>query len=232
LKNTFAIAALISAAAVLTPANATTILTTTLSKTTPGTLSLGAGNGYITAAGYDNGLPSNIPSGPPTSVTPSFSNPTAVGVNTDPNSKLGLGLGNNGDEIGPTDFVVLDFANVTAPANSTLTSVAFTLNVDVKEPTGAISDWVIYGENSNGTATLLDSGPMTPLGVIPIANTTTSASYTNYLIGIEGDCEIDIEQVALTYGSSAKTPEPGTFVMAGMALIGLGLTMKKHQRKS
>jgi hypothetical protein len=231
LKNTFAIVALISAAAVLTPANATTILTTTLSKTTPGVLSLGAGNGYITAAGYDSGLPSNITNGVPTTVTPSFNSPTAVGVNTDPNNKLGLGLANNNDEIGPTDFVVLDFANTVVPTGNTITSVAFTLNIDVTEPKGAISDWVIYGENSNGTATLLDSGPMTPLGVIAVANTTTSALYTNYLIGIEGDCEIDVEQVALTYGSS-KTPEPSTFVMAGMALIGLGLTMKKRQQKS
>jgi len=228
LKNTFAIAALISAAAVLTPANATTILTTTLSTTTPGTLSLGTGNGFITAAGYTNGLPSSIPSGPPNPVTPSFSNPSPVGVATDTSGKLGLGIADNSDEIGPTDFVVLDFANAIAPTGTTLSSIAFTLNIDAIQ--SGVSDWVIYGENSNGTATLLQSGPMNAKGVIAVANTTVSASYTNYIIGVEGDCELDVESAALTY--SAKTPEPGTFVMAGMALIGLGLTMKKRQQKS
>jgi hypothetical protein len=228
LKNTLAIAALISTAAFLTPAHATTILTTTLSTTTPGTLSLGGTNGHITATGYDNGLPSSIPNGPPNPVTPVFTSPTPVGVGTDTSNKLGLGLANGSDEIGPTDFVVLDFSSVVAPTGTTLASIAFTLNIDQVQ--SGVSDWVIYGENTNGTATLLQSGPMNAKGVIAVANTTVTASYTNYIIGVEGDCELDIESAALTYNS--KTPEPGTFVMAGMALIGLGLTMKKRQQRS
>jgi len=142
-----------------------------------------------------------------------------------------LGIANNGDYIGITDFVVLDFAGVTAPTGTTLSSIAFQLNIDQSEGTG-VSDWVIYGQNANGTGALLDHGQMTPTGPVLLGSTTVtgiSAQYTNYIIGIEGDCDIDIESVALTY---SKTPEPGTFVMAGMALIGLGLTMKKRQQKS
>jgi hypothetical protein len=57
--------------------------------------------------------------------------------------------------------------------------------------------------------------------------------YNYYAVGVMGDCAIDITQLSVTYPSgSTPTPEPGTFVMAGIAMIGLGVAMKKRSRKA
>jgi hypothetical protein len=237
LKIHFAIGALISAAAVLTPAYATSVLftaTTTLPATgthASGTsISLNDGAGSILAYGYDGVF--------------SQTNPTSsVNVNSASSASLdvsshGLGLNSNdAPYIGPTDAIVLDFANVNTTATKgsttgTESDVTFTLDIT---GTGS-SDWVVYGLNndtgkgSGAGGTVLDYGPMSPLGSFTVS---TSNLYDAYLIGVTQDCSLTIESVAIQYSgpSTTQTPEPATFLTAGMALIGLGVTMKKRRRR-
>jgi hypothetical protein len=44
-------------------------------------------------------------------------------------------------------------------------------------------------------------------------------------------CGVVITSATLNFPNTA-TPEPGTFVMAGMALLGLGVTIKKRAQKA
>jgi hypothetical protein len=56
--------------------------------------------------------------------------------------------------------------------------------------------------------------------------------YSSYLIGVTNDCALTINEVYVQYsGETTPTPEPGTFVMAGMALAGIGLARKRLGRK-
>jgi len=241
LKTKLTIAALILAAAVLSPANAAPILlTASLTPSASGNpldinLTGSYSGDYIVATGYDGGLTGTVPPTTSSSVTiPNTSgDKTAVGVNS---SGTSLGLASDSDEIGfnktgGNDYVVLDFSDHAATAGSPAqagSSVSFGLNVDVKEATAGGSYWVIYGfttDNGTGTPTLLASGEMKATGVVP---TITTAFYSSYVIGILGDCEINITGISATYG----TPEPGTFMMGGLALIGFGIAMKKRIRKA
>jgi hypothetical protein len=227
LKTKSFIAALILAAAVLSPASAAPILLTAVltagSSGNPLDLNLSSGAGYIVATGYSASLTGTLPPTKNSSVTISETTSATVGVNSS-----GLGLANNSDEIGPAEFVVLDFADHAATySGQAATGVTFKLNVDVKEPSAGASYWVVYGlttNNGTGTPALLASGEMTTLGAVP---TITTAYYSSYVIGIIGDCDINITGIGVQYGA----PEPGTFVMGGMALIGLGIAMKKRSRK-
>ena len=245
MKTNFAIAALISAAAVLTPAHATTVLftaTTTLpaagnygSSTTGLALTLSDNAGSIEAYGYKNLFP-KTPTLPATATPPVFSGASETGlvVQNDLSGTRGLGVNDatNQDKgfIAPTDAVVLDFSGVNNPAtyNSQtgyISSVTFKLYEDYS---GA--DYEIYGVTGSygkagATYTVIQSGQMsnsTPLTV------STSSLYSSYVIGVT-DCALDIQSISLNY---SPAPEPGTFVMAGIALIGLGVTLKKRSRKA
>jgi hypothetical protein len=235
LKIKIAIAAMFLSAAILTPAHATTILLTTALPT--GTLGTTAAlylsgssytnDGYIEAEGFDNVLGS---SGTINNPTINLSKPTQLDVATETGGtpKLqGLGLNNSGDPyIGPSDAIVLDFSNVKTSlgANTMESTVVFNLYKDITGP----SQYVIYGmsgANGTGTPTLLTNGSMASTGPVSF----TAAIYSSYIIGITSDCSIDIQSVGVNY---APCPEPATFVMAGVALIGLGLTMRKRGKKA
>jgi PEP-CTERM motif len=241
LKTKLIIAALILTAAVLSPANAAPILlTASLTPSASGNpldinLTGSYSGDYIVATGYDGGLTGTVPPTKTSSVTiPNTSgDKTAVAVNS---AGTSLGLGVDSDEIGynktgGNDYVVLDFSDHAATAGSpaqTGSSVSFGLNIDVKEGSPGGSYWVVYGFNSNngtGTPTLLASGEMKATGAVP---TVTTAFYDSYVIGILGDCQINITGITASYG----TPEPGTFMMGGLALIGFGIAMKKRMRKA
>jgi hypothetical protein len=241
MKTTLAIAAMFLSAAYLTPAahatgipfTATTTLPATGSTYTSVTMSLNDGAGSITAYGYSGVFSTTVP---PASVNV---NSPAKSVDLDVSS-AGLGLAAGGGDapyIGPEDAVLLDFANVKSTATSggqtgSVTEVTFDLDI---EGAGS-SDWVVYGMSNatgTGTGTVLDSGPMSPTGTftVPIP---TSSLYQSYLIGVTQDCSLTIDSVNIQYTptTTTQTPEPGTFVMGGMALIALGITMKRRNRKA
>ena len=239
MKHSYVIAALILATAFLTPAHATSIiLSTTLPTGTLGTSAnlylsnstyTGNTNGYIVATGYDNFfLDNNVVNNPNVSYAHSHQLDVANEVNN--GTTKGLGINNTGDPyIGPSDAIVLDFSHVnTSIGGQGETSVSFSLYRDILGP----SAWVVYGVNSSGV-TLITQGQMqgTGISVGPITPTiSTSTLYSSYIIGITSDCSIDINSVSVTY--NGKVPEPGTFLMAGIALIGVGVAIKKRRQKA
>jgi hypothetical protein len=233
LKVTFAIAALFLAAVFLVPAQAATVLTTTLPTGTLGTSAnlylsgsgyTGNGNGYIIAYGWDDIFPGTSVA-PPTYSSPAHTENLKVG------SDSGLGLANSTDngEIGITDGIVLDFADVdTTLGGGGINKVTIDINKDI---TGG-AYYMIYGmsnANGTGTAVLLTSALLSSTGLVSFSTSTVFASY---VIGLtNADCAIDLKDVQVQYSSSITTPEPGTFVMGGMALLGLGVIMKKRRQK-
>lgn len=246
MKIGVAIFAALLAAVFLAPAQATPVLfsaTTTLTAgnyNSPLTLNLSDGAGYILAYGYDD-MFHNPKSG--TAIAPSYG-ATSVGltVQTDLNGTEGLGdnntnVGQDNGFIAPTDAVVLDFANVHSTAsNGSITGSEnkITLNL-YQDYAGA--DYEVYALTGGTVNTA--SAEWTPVqtGVIVAGQpltVSTSSLYTYYAIGVT-DCAIDVESVDIQYKGATnpqQTPEPGTFVMGGMALIVLGVAMKKGNRKA
>jgi hypothetical protein len=244
LKTNIAIAVLISSAAFLTPAHATTVLlTTTLptgTLTTSANLYLsnpptytGINNGFIIASGFDGIFQGATPA------APNYGSKSST-EQLDVGSQ-GLGLNNSTDrgDIAVTDGIVLDFANVKASlptGGGTIASVTINLYEDASGP----ADYMVWGmsnANGTGTATLLNptgNSLSGPTGMLPAI--TTSTVYASYVVGVTNlDCAVSIESVGVTYTgvtTTGQAPEPGTFVMAGIALIGLGVTMKKRARKA
>jgi hypothetical protein len=231
LKTKIAISVLFTVAAFLTPAHASTVLSlvplpTGLLGKSANLLHLnlsGVGNpagssGYIVASGYDNLFPST------TVAPPKFSGASTANldVTTDKGGvNKGLGLNSNdAPYVGPTDAIVLDLSNVKATlGGAKINQVTFDLYKDI---TGG-STWVIYGTTfagGKGTATLIASGKMLATGPLVVS---TSSIYTSYVIGLTGDCALDIENVQIDY----EAPEPSTFAMAGMGAL-LVLIVRKR----
>jgi hypothetical protein len=240
MKNKIAMAGLLSVAALLTPAHATTVLFTTTSSVltkyndTTNIYSVTGTNsgGTLTAYGYTGVLDNPAPA--PTDIPETGSNPgtpttynSAPGVTT---SSAGLGV-NNGttNQIAITDAVVLDFAGVSATVKANNPTITFKLTIDGAGP----SDYTVYGlEGSNYV--LLDYGSMAKTGNVSFTQ-ATSGLYADYLVGVtNNDCDLTVDSVSIAYNGVVTTqaPEPGTFVMAGMALVAVGLTMKKRNRKA
>ena len=235
LKTKIAIAAMFTAAALLTSAQASTTLTTTMPTGTLGTSAnlylsnagagyTGTGNGYIIAYGWDDIFGSTV--GAPKYTSPAAAENLKVGTDG------GLGLNNSTDngQIGPNDGIVLDFANVqTTLGGGSISQV--TINFD-KDNTGASSTYMLYGfttADGTGTAVLVASGSMATSG--PVTYNTSGSPYLSYVLGLDSGCSLDVQSISVAYNTTTRTPEPGTFLMAGIALIGLGVTMKKRGRK-
>lgn len=235
LKTKISILALFLAAALWTPAHATPVLINiTLPKVPPAlgtstnlTLS-NSSFGYIGATGYDNLYPTPAPTPPTPPAGPNNLNSAPKETlleKTDGGGVTGLGLNNSTDNgyIPPTDGIVLDLSTLTPPAGYKPIQITFDLWKDI---TGG-SDWAIYGTNGTGnspTWSLVSWGQMSSPGALVVS---TTSIYTRYAIGLSGDCALDIQGGQLEY----IAPEPGTFAMAGLALIGLGAALRKRRRK-
>ena len=257
MKFRIAFLAFFTAVVFLVPAQATSIVftaTTTLPSagsyplaTIPGGLQINLNGtygsaGYILAYGVDglfNGTPTSG-----TSLAPTMSATPNVGLTVQPDlgGKEGLGddntTKNDQDDgyIAPTDGVVLDFANVTQTINNSSVTgatpnlITFHLYQDYN---GA--DYEVYGSNDDSSWTLVQSGVINAPGVlnVPALNGSVSSLYTYYAIGVT-DCAIDVEGATVYYSGtqtqSPPVPEPGTFLMAGSALLGLGFTIRKRRR--
>jgi hypothetical protein len=244
LKTKIAVAALFTAGAFLTPAYATSVLFTASSTLpsspfgTSGTISLNDGAGSITAYGFDGVF---SVAAPPTTVSVTSSNqdkPVTTGTGSGPATLdvTGDGLGlksNDTPYIGPGDAIVLDFSNVkTTDTNGGQTGSESQVTINTQIDATGPSDWTVYGFNTTThTYDLLDSGSMASTGSPTF---TTSTLYSAYLVGVTNDCGLTIDSVDVQYSGTTtqQTPEPGTFVMAGLAMLGIGVTMKRRNRKA
>jgi len=120
-------------------------------------------------------------------------------------------------------FLVFDFSTPLAKGT--------TIQIDLDKIT---EGYIVYGGTTSGTsglttiASLTSGGP--PANGVADLSITLAASYTYITITATPDCELNVLSIAVP--SAATTPEPGTFVLAGMALIGLGVALRQKTRKA
>ncbi|MGD0870428.1 MAG: PEP-CTERM sorting domain-containing protein [Bryobacteraceae bacterium] len=172
----------------------------------------------VEAWGYDNGSYQAV------SGTTATGKLSALGE-----SSSGVGVQATSDMVTPESFVVLDFSD---PISKGYTSASIELN-------HITEGWTVYGTDTAPTTStnsqtfsglsVLASSPIPTNGTLePISSFTT---YTYLIVIASQDCEAIINEFQLTSTSSQTTPEPGTFVLAGMALIGLGATWRKRRKR-
>ena len=237
MKTNFAIAALLSAAALVTTAQAAPILTLVLPgsgsvilPTTQLSLSGAANPGYVLATGYSGLFNTNVGTNAPT-----FAGSTQYNVTskTDALGTLALGINNSSNDpnlIGTTEGIVLDFSNVTKALGAP-SSIQFKID----EVILGGSQWMLWGYNGSTWTEVFHENLNASTG--PDGYTTLTAgeaSYSKYLIGLTNGCAIDITGLTINYPNTPQgtAPEPGTFVMAGFALVGLGFAAKKRAAKA
>lgn len=224
MKNKITIAALMLAAFLCTSANASTVL-----------LSF---SGSTYTAIY-NGVSYNITA---TAVDcPSASSCSGTGATTPgvTDTSHGLGItGNPNTEIADYDYIVLDFSSLKTAIG---TSATPGVSIGLWETIAGNSSANIIGTNSNPLgSTNQDTNQIgTNAGVtktVSLNNGTNGVSLGNYTITdtTSGIYQYYIVDVTTNGGgcgvliSGTAVPEPATFVLAGMALLGLGMTMKRR----
>jgi hypothetical protein len=137
------------------------------------------------------------------------------------NGTYGLGVAATSNVITPNSFVVIDFSNPKAAGATTAT-----IYID------NATSWIIYGGTTAPVTTGSNQGisgltQMTS-GVGSSATVGVSIASYRYLAITAGSvCHLDILKI-----DTNNVPEPGTFVMAGMALIGLGVGLRKVCKRS
>ncbi|MGA2771332.1 MAG: PEP-CTERM sorting domain-containing protein [Bryobacteraceae bacterium] len=145
-------------------------------------------------------------------------------------SSYGLGVGATCNDIvvkgacgSLGSYVVVDFADASpSPGGPELNgATAATIRID-----NADSGWTIYGTNAapgtSGISGLHSLATFSGASLGNVYNQNVSFSGYSYLVITAGPtCELNVLSI------STNVPEPGTFVMAGMALIGLGVALRK-----
>jgi hypothetical protein len=155
---------------------------------------------------------------------------TDSGVYYDPSGKnAGAGVTGTGDNVTNTSFLVVDFSSPVLPSGDTV-------SVEMYDVTDG---YIIYGTNSAFSLNVGSTTNGSIGGLHELAADTTvaynganvdaqfklAASYQYLVITANPACELDLNYISYT-----PTPEPGTFVMAGMALIGLGAALRKTRK--
>lgn len=161
------------------------------------------------------------------------------------NSTYGLGLANDIEygvgEIPRDEFIQVDFSTV--PANTTISSITFTF-------TDLVDGWDIYqssvpgefdsggggpvAQGNNGGASKLTfpniASTIDPGGLSGSSTVFTSSAGNFNVTALQSDCEAALSSITVNYGAS--TPEPGTCLLMGMALLGLGAARRKRRSRS
>ncbi|SPE43438.1 exported hypothetical protein [Candidatus Sulfopaludibacter sp. SbA3] len=246
LRHKFILGVLILAAAVLPQARAASILFTL---STGGSFSDShqvltyVDSGFtMVLTGYDCGASVSYCDSVPTqnnSTTAISRGSSGLGLTNDPQSGT--------YEIPRNEFVQVDLSVV--PAHTTITSIQFNL-------AGIIDGWDIYSstkaseldstttktgtqvtpaaQGNNNTGFSLASYPNIASTVSTGATTgystivTGSAGYFN-VTALQADCETMLSSITVNY-SGTTTPEPGGLILAGCALIGIGLIGKRKKK--
>jgi len=201
MKKVFIIAAVLIAA--LPMAHATTYMFTS-SGNAGGML---AGYNLTTETGTGNG---------PYKLSGSLANTTvASSVVYDPTYGAGVYGSTPAGYVTNQNFLVVDFSSP-LPNNSSVT-------IDMDRVSYG---YYIFGGNSGFVSGSI--GNLTRLAYATAQNSPGIVSFTEttgyrYLVITATPCELDLLSISIT-------PEPGTFVMAGMALIGLGMALRKARK--
>jgi len=126
-----------------------------------------------------------------------------------------LGVTQTSDMVTNTSFIVLS-----VPTGDSFIGVNFQ---------GVTEAWVILGTNSLPTASGV-GGTVLDVGIGNGLETSSTGGYSYIVLTASTDCYADIASVE--FSPNAIAPEPGTFVTAGMALLGLVTLLKKKALKS
>lgn len=211
MRKTAVIGALVFAAMTLSPAGATTYLYTFSVPTgTLGTSQSYTTNGIsITAYGYRS----------------SDNLPLALYGKNGGADETGLGMAKDtvDHEIQTDDYVQMDFSSAQLLLN--VTTAQFQMASGL--PSQAGEGWKLYGSNTLGVkGTLLVSGMDENLDTISSFLTYKYYSWTAWnQDGSHPLANVLLAEVVLN--GTPKVPEPGTFLLAGLSLVGLSLTMRK-----
>jgi hypothetical protein len=164
------------------------------------------------------------------------------------NTSNGLGItGQTSNEIADNDYVVLDFSSA---LKTTLNGIAGVTGItfDLFETNPGTSSANIVGTNTNPTSPSLES--VNTINGTNVASSDLGISLNNnktnynlgtftlsgsidsyYVVDVTGNgCGVLIDSDTIT--TPTGVPEPGSFVLAGTALIGLGLGHKRRNRKA
>ena len=142
-------------------------------------------------------------------------------------SGLGLVQDTVDHEIQISDFVQFDFTNAKQQG---VTSAQIQMG---SAGTGQPGEgWAVYGSNTLGQlGTSLFSGTDESLHNL-VASTFSAYKYFSVTAVNEGGhplANVLVSEVVLN--QTGAVPEPGTFLIAGMALLGLGVTLKKKANR-
>jgi len=144
-------------------------------------------------------------------------------------NSYGLGVATTSNEITLSSFVVVDFSDPGGPKPSGATTATF--NID-----NADSGWIIYGGTTEPVSGAVGAaGGISGLTLVTSGSLNNSAlqvtlgSYSYLAIIAARTCYLNINSI--TTDTSTPTPEPATFALAGMALIGLGVALRKTRKR-
>jgi hypothetical protein len=237
-----AVAALVGMTAI-TPAQASPVIFSWVTASNQNTV-LGAvyaeSNNGITLTAYGLTAPANLTqpatAGPDLYAKNGGSGETGLGMATDPGNDHEISAALN-------DGIQVDFANALATAPNATVTMAIS---SVQSGEG----WALYGSNTLLTVagnSKTDGSLGEPLlsGSGSNADPTVSINlpdwgqYTYYTLmatdpgGCTPDANILLGTVTINGGITVQnTPEPGSLVLAGTALIVIGVMMKKKQKKA
>ena len=144
----------------------------------------------------------------------------------------GLGTAGNADhEIVPTDAIVLDFSQM---HNITFIGIQM-----ASVQASSMDDWQIYGSNTKPTAAnfsnpgiKLFSAPQTSDQQLTNTYLSVPDTYTYYTIEVpvQAGCSPDVLLGGVEV-TTAATPEPGSYLLLGVASLGL-LVARKFGRRA
>jgi len=174
----------------------------------------------ITVYGYNyngvtNGTQGSYSLGSPSLSTLSYNSTYGLGVADTPvpnDSNGGIYL--NGAN---SSAVVIDFSN--AESHGATTATFYIDNAD--------SGWRIFGGNSPGNGLVNLTSLVT--GSLNATQPVSLSGYRYLTIVGYGTCYLNISEIGV---NNTTTPEPGTTMMAGMALIGLAMALRKARKRS
>jgi PEP-CTERM motif len=152
----------------------------------------------------------------------------------------GLGINSNTAyhrEIPNTAFIQVDFSTVV----SSLRASGATINDVVVTVSNINTGWNLYSGTTPGTLEGPGGQSLAPAGS-PGFGKTTSTTITGSILttlltetylGITAavNCDVELSSIKFDYTPGNPVPEPGTYVLMGFALVGLGVAGKKLRRR-
>jgi hypothetical protein len=139
----------------------------------------------------------------------------------------GAGVASTTPYVTNTSFLVVDFSSPTQHANHSTVDVYLDNVSDGYYIYGGTTASSPFPSTSYTNLTVLASrliGGAPPGNIANVAITLTKA-YDYLIISAAPACHLNVD-----YITTNATPEPGTFVMAGMVLIGLGMALRKARK--